>query len=218
MANIVTVEQVKRYLRYPEPSTPSSDDAAIQWFIDAADKVIEYECDDLLPHSYSESYDGGTSSIFLRHKPILSVENIQEGWGYINYDLDFVPANSPTDAASLYAYSIDSYVNAEVTRRSVANVVRPFKAGKGNIQINYTTGLDQLPGNVFLAEQELIAHWWQNSQLRGVTMSGANLAYDAVEGAIYSRDTESGNQNINLGVPMRILELLNSHRRTPFFA
>lgn len=218
MANIVTVQQVRTYLRFQNPSAPSSDDAAIQWFINAADLVIEYECNDILPHSYSETYDGGNSSIWLRHKPLLSVENVQEGWGYINFDLDYVQANSPVNAAGLYAYSIDSYVNAEISRRSVGNVVLPFKAGKGNIQVNYTTGEQPIPGNVFLAEMELIAHWWQNSQQRGVTLASTNLQYDAVEGAVYSRDTESGVQNINLGVPMRILELIKSHRRGPFFA
>jgi hypothetical protein len=69
-----------------------------------------------------------------------------------------------------------------------------------------------------LAELELIAHWWQNSQLRAVAMAGTNIGYDTVEGAIYSRDTESGTQNMNIGVPYRILEMLNSHRHLPIIA
>jgi hypothetical protein len=218
VANIITVAQAKRHLRYPNPDAASPDDVSIQWFIDAADQVIEYHCSSILPHAWDESYDGGTGSIFLRHTPLLSVQNIQEGWGYVNFDLDYVQANSPLETFSLYCYSIDSFVNAEVSRRSTGNVTIPFHPGKANIQIQYTSGESVIPGNVFLAELELVAHWWQNSQLRGVTLAGANMSYDSVEGALYSRDTESGVQNINLGVPYRILELINSHRAGPIFA
>jgi hypothetical protein len=51
-----------------------------------------------------------------------------------------------------------------------------------------------------------------------MSVAGANMAYDAVEGALYSRDTESGTQNINVGVPYRILEMLKSYRHMPFIA
>lgn len=217
MTNIVSLVDVKTHLRYPNPSAASNDDASLQKFINAADEVIKYECDDILPKLYDEYYDGGDYSVHLRHVPLLSVENVEEGWGWINYELDYVEVNSPPPF-SLFAYSIDDYPNAEITRRSAGNVQIPFRPGSDNIRVQYRAGEQAIPGNVILAELELIAHWWGNSQLRAQTLAGANLAYDAVTGAAYSRDTESGVQNINIGVPTRILQLLNAHRRRPIIA
>jgi hypothetical protein len=217
VANIVTLQQVKTHLRYPSPATSSTDDAALQIFINAADEVLEYECDDILPHAHDETYDGGNTTIFLRNIPILEVQNVEEGWGYINYELDFVQTNSP-GPFSLFAYSVDNEENGEISRRTAGNIVIPFRAGDDNIRVTYTSGMSSLPGSIILAELELIAHWWQNSQLRAATMAGANLAYDSVGGAIYSRDTESGTQTLNIGVPYRILEQLKSRRHRPFFA
>lgn len=218
MTNIVTLEQVKTHLRYPNPSSSSPDDGALQIFINAADECIEFECDDILPKLFKEQYDGGNCLIFLHHRPVLEVLNVEEGWGWINFELDYVEVNAPAQVNSLYAYSIDNYEYAQISRRSAGNVLLPFRPGEGNIQVVYRAGQDPIPGSIILGELELIAHWWQNSQLRGVTMAGANLGYDTVTGQLYSRDTESGNQNLNVGVPYRILELIKPQRHMPFFA
>jgi hypothetical protein len=218
VANIVSLQDVKTHLRYPNPETPSADDTAIQKFISAADLCIQYECDDILPVLHSEYYDGGDFSVYLRHKPLLSVENVEEGWGWINYELDFVEVNSPGAVFSMFAYSIEDFQNSEISRRTAGNVQIPFRPGSGNVYIQYYSGEQTIPGNIILAELELIAHWWQNSQLRAVALAGSNVSYDAVSGQAYSRDTESGNQNINIGVPYRILEMIKSHRRSPIIA
>ena len=220
MQNIVSLADVKAHLRYPtaEITGPSDDDAALQKFINAADEVIEFECDDILQHEHDEYYDGGDCEIFLRHKPLLTVQNVEEGWGYINYELDYVESNSPGPVFSMFAYSVDGHEFGKITRRTAGNVVIPFRAGTDNIRVQYVSGEAHIPANVILAELELVAHFWQNSQLRAMTVAGANLAYDAVTGAAYSRDTESGVQNINIGVPMRILELMKSHRHSPIIA
>lgn len=212
-ANIVSLADVRAHLRFPNPAMPSDSDTALQGFIDAADEVIKFECGDILPQMYSEHYDGANYRIVLRHAPILEVMNVEEGWGWINYELDFAEVNSPAAATSMFAYSIDSYESAVISRRSAGNVQIPFRAGTDNIFIQYKAGEHDVPGNVRLAELELIAHWWQNSQQRGISLSGGSLAYDAVQGAIFSRDTETGLQSINLGVPYRILELIKSHRK-----
>jgi hypothetical protein len=218
VTNIVTLEQAKTYLQIPNPSSASEWDTVIQWLINAADLVIQYECDDILPTLWDEHYDGGNYSIHLRHRPILSVENVEEGWGWINYELDFAEVNSPAPTTSMFAYSIDSHSNAEISRRSAGNVQIPFMVGDNNIHVVYRTGEQEVPGNVFLAELELVSHWFQNSQLRAVALAGANVGYDAVAGQAFTRDTETGVQNVNIGVPYRILEMIKSHRHGPFFA
>lgn len=216
MANIVSLAQAKAWLRYP-PAV-SADDAAIQLVINAADEVVEYECEDILPHRYDEYYSGGDCEIFLKHSPILSVENVEEGWGFISFELDYVEANSPPAAFSIFAFSVDGHEMSKITRRTAGNVVIPFRPGVDNIHVQYTTGRATIPGSIIIAELELIAHWWQNSQLRATAMAGTNISYDATLGQTYTRDTESGTQNLNIGVPMRILEMLKRNRHTPFIA
>ena len=218
MANIVSLQDVKTHLRYPNPSSASPDDTSIQKFINAADEVIEFECDDILPKLITESYDGGTCTIYTWHRPIIEVLNIEEGWGWVNYELDYVEVNSPASVTSMFAYSVDTPENGEITRRTAGNVTIPFHPGDSNISITYRAGESKIPGTIILAELELIAHWWQNSQLRGVTLGGANIGYDAVAGSIYSRDTESGTQNLNIGVPYRILEMIKGQRHMPIIA
>ena len=218
MTNIVQLSDVRRHLRFPNPDQPNSEDESLQWFINAADEVIEFECDDILPKLLSEHYDGGDYIIHTRHVPILEVLNVEEGWGWINYELDFVDVNSPAPTTSMFAYSIENTEEGQISRRSAGNVQIPFIPGTGNIFIQYKAGEATVPGNVFLAELELIAHWYQNSQLRAVAMAGTNVGYDTVAGQIYSRDTESGVQNINIGVPYRILEMLKAHRHRPIIA
>lgn len=217
MANIVTLQQVKSWLRYPNPTQPSADDAGLQILINAADEVIEYECDDILPHRHDEYYDGGDEEIFLRHRPLLSVENVEEGWGYLNYELDYQESNSP-GPFSMFAFSVDGHEFGKITRRTAGNVVIPFRAGTDNIRVQYTTGELTIPGTVLMAELELCAHWWANSQFRAQALAGTNVGFDAVSGQAYTRDTESGTQNLNIGVPFRILEQLKAHRRTPIIA
>jgi hypothetical protein len=218
VGNIVSLAQVKSWLRYPNPSQPGSDDVAIQLVINAADEVIQYETEDILPTRYTENFDGGNFLIALRHLPVLSVEGVREGWGYLNYDLDYVQVDSDPPSFSMFAYSIDHYETGIISRRSAGNIQIPFRPGTANIQVQYTTGYQTPPASIVLAELELIAHWWQNSQLRAVAMAGTNISYDATLGSTYTRDTESGTQNLNVGVPFRILEMIKGHRHMPFFA
>lgn len=218
MANIVTLQQVKTHLRYPSPTVASDDDVALQIFIEAVDEVIRYECDDIMPKLYSERHDGGQYKIFTYHVPILDVKNIQEGWGWITYDLDYQDANTDAASTSMFGYGIDNPEAGEISRRTVASVPIPFIPGEKNIFIQYTAGEAKVPGNITLAALELVAHWWQNSQLRAVALAGTNIAYDAVAGQAYTRDTESGTQNLNIGVPFRILEMIKGHRHRPIIA
>lgn len=215
-ANIVTLANVHTFLQIPTGNTTY--DAVLQWLINGADEVIKFECDDILPKVYDEFYDGGDFVIRTRHLPILSVENVEESWGWINYELDYQQVNADPATTGMFGYSIDSYENGEISRRSVASVQVPFRPGTKNIHINYRAGEATVPGNVFLAELKLIQHWFANSQLRAAAVAGANLQYDATQGQSYTRDTESGEQNINIGVPLAILEELKSHRHMPIIA
>lgn len=211
MADIVMLSDVKQHLRIPPSDT--SEDYGLQGFIYAAEDVIRAECGEILPAHYDEYYDGGGLVIFLRHRPILSVQNVEEGWGWFNWELDYQEVNT-VPAGDMFAYSIDSPEAGAISRRSAGNVSIPFVQGMKNIRVMYTAGRRNIPGSVRLASLELIAHWWQGSQLRGSGTS-SKTTYDAVEGSQFSRSAEDNVVGINIGVPYRVLELLKPYRRMP---
>ena len=209
MADIVTLADVRAHLRYPTSDT--LDDVAIQGFISAADEVIIREVGHVLPKMYSETFDGGDTTIYVENVPILSVQDVTESWGYLNYTLAQVQVGT-VPAPNMFAYSVDVPLTGEITRRSAGNVAVPFMPGDSNISITYTAGRKSIPGNVRLAALELIAHWWQNSQQRGAGGSMSEYSYDSTN-TDFTRTT--GMSAINQGVPYRILELLKPHRRQP---
>lgn len=217
-SGIASLADVKAHLRYPNPGQPNADDNALQGFIDAADACIRFECDDVLPTLHSERHDGGGFKIYTHHRPILEVKNIEEGWGWRVFELDYQDANQDPSDTTMFGYSVNNFETGEIGRRSVASVPIPFIPGEKNIFIQYVAGFQTAPANIVLALKELVTHWWQNSQLRGATMAGANLTYDSVQGTVYTRDTESGVQNMNIGIPYRILELIKANRRMPIIA
>lgn len=210
MADVVYLADVKQHLRIPPANT--GEDYALQGFIYAAEDVIRQECGDILPRHYDEYYDGGGYMIYLRHRPILSVENVEEGWGWFNWELDYQQVNT-VPGGFMFAYSIDAPDAGRISRRSAGNVSIPFVPGVKNIRIWYTAGRDSIPGAIRLAALELVAHWWQASQLRAVQNNAGEQSYDATEGERYSRAPDF--IDINYGVPYRIIELLKPYRRLP---
>jgi len=207
--SIVTLQDVKNHLRYTP--TDTTDDLALTGFIYAANDVIEAECGAVIPTSYEEFYDGGSTYIYLRHKPILTIENVEEGWGWWDYELDYQQVNT-IPAGSMFAFSIDSPESGAISRRSAGNVCIPFVPGQKNIKVNYTAGLDSVPWSVRLAALEIIAHWFQNSQMRAMANTNAYQSFDQMNEE-FTRTT--GTISINSGLPYRVLELLKKHRHLP---
>lgn len=207
--SVVTLQDVKAHLRMPPADT--TDDMALVGFIAAVNDVISTECDDILPAHYDEYYDGGGYWIYLRHRPVLSVENVEEGWGWLNYELDYQQVNT-VPAGSVYAYSLDAPEIGGITRRSAGNVQIPFVQGTKNIRVQYTAGRRSIPPSIRLAALEMIAHWYQNSQLRAMANSQAYGNYDSLN-EDWTRAT--GITSINAGLPFRVIELLKRHRRVP---
>ena len=209
MADVVSLLDAKNHLRITP--TDTSNDLALMGFIAAADDVIEAECGITMPKHFDETYDGGNFVLYLRNKPLLSVEQVQEGWGWLNYELDFQEVNT-VPAGDMFAYSIDSSDAACISRRSAGNVSIPFVPGRKNIRVWYTAGRRSVPGSIRLAALELIAHWWQNSQLRAMAGSQIYQSYDSMN-EDWTR--ASGITSINSGLPYRVIELLKRHRRLP---
>jgi len=205
---IVSLEDVLAHLRYPASNT--SDDAALMGYIYAATDVLRNECGEVIPTQYDEYYDGGNYAINTRNVPILSVINVQEGWGYTNYDLAFVEVNSQT-ATNIFAYSIDDPSVGLITRRSGGNVNIRFMYGMSNIRITYVAGRSAVPNALRLAALELIAYWWQGAQMRATQYQAEGFNQMDVD---FSRTL--GGAEFNSGIPYRVLELIRPYRHLPF--
>lgn len=205
---IVSLDDVLAHLRYTPDNT--ADDAQLTGFMTAATNVIQHECGQVVPQQFDEYYDGGDYAISLRNVPILSVANVEEGWGWTNYELTYVQVNSQR-ATEIFAYSIDDPTLGIISRRSGGNVNIRFMNGSGNIRVTYTAGRPEVPGALRLAALELVAHWWQGSQMRALQYQ--SNGYDALD-VDFSRTL--GGTQFNSGVPYRVLELIRPYRHTPF--
>jgi hypothetical protein len=193
---IVSLQDCLTHLRYPASDT--QDDAALQGFITAATDVLQHECGQVVPQQFDEYYDGGNFAINTRNTPILSVINCEEGWGWTNYSLTYIQVNAIA-ATNIFAYSIDNAEVGLISRRSGGNVNIPFMPGTANIRVTYVAGRDTVPGAIRLAALELIAHWWQGSQMRATQYQSPG--YDAID-VDFSRTL--GGVEFNSGIPLPV--------------
>jgi hypothetical protein len=199
---------VRAHLRMT--STYTADDSMLQnIFIPAAQDAIEGECDYVMPKVFEDWYDGGSTQVFLRNQPLLTVDLVEEIWfSSTKFELDFQPQGST--ATSAFAYSIEP--GAVLTRRSAGNMPVPFVAGVGNIHVVYTVGRESVPSGLYLAGLELIAHWYQGRMQRQAERTSAD-SYDSTSVIDMSRrDSEVG---IDFAIPTSILLMLKKHRRAP---
>lgn len=178
----------------------------------AAQKVIEKELGHIVSKKiHAERHDGGKCEVWLRELPVLYVENVEEGWGYYDQELDDQQVNS-IPALSIWAYSLDMPVEGLLTRRSAGNVMIPFVRGRNNVRVDYVAGRIEMPDNAVLAFCELVAHWYRTSQQRASNQPSTAFNVNQVN-ADFTRST--GTSSINLGVPTEIIALLSRDRRRP---
>lgn len=215
MGSLLTLSDVRAHLRMPSAFT-ADDNMLTNIFMPAAQDALEAETGYSVPTTFDEYYDGGDFSIWLRHVPLLSVERVEEGWGWTNFELNYVQVNSAIsiNGDPIYAYSIDEPEAGLITRRYGASVPAPFMVGEGNIHVTYTAGRENTPASVYLAALDLVAHWYQNTMQRAG--SGGNAAgYDAVNMEAPRSGPDAAMATINQGVPNRILEMIKRYRRMP---
>jgi hypothetical protein len=211
MMGIVTVTELRAHLRFPNPSQPTTDDDALEGFILAATEVIENHVGKVVQRQVQEYHDGGSIAIYLRQKPVISVVEIIENWGFYNWILVDQPSTT-VPAINLFAYSLDNPSQGRVTRRSTGNVAVPFMAMgtafPNNIQVTYMAGRLVTPYAIRLATLELCAYWWQQSQQRQYGNGGMSSNFDSLVAA-------GPGTSYYAGVPYRILEILRPHKRAP---
>lgn len=208
---IAELSDVKNYLRIPLTNT--IDDAILtDVFMPAAQQAVEREIGHVVKKVIrAERHDGGKAEVWLRQLPVLYVENVQEGWGYYNWNLDDQEVNTQP-ALSIWAYSLDRPQQGLLTRRGPGNVLYPFVWGRNNIRVDYVVGRTEMPSNAVLVFCELIGYWYRQSQLRTTNQVAAAFNPSILD-TNYSRTT--GEESVNMGVPESIIELLKPDRRRP---
>lgn len=232
MTLMVTLEDAKTWLRYPNPSDSSSDDDAIESVIEAAADVIGYLTGlDMVVTPHVEQHNGGRAIIVLYHKPVIQVSSVLENTGAVlAWELDQTAVdnavvvsatganNDDLGTVSPYSYSVDDYDQGIISRRSVGFTLQRFTPGFRNIEVSYQSGFTSstLPATLALAAKELIAHIWQNSQLRAMATAPQYVAFDAVN--MVNTDRVGGNIALSFGIPSRVMELCQPFRRDPILA
>lgn len=213
ITEIASLETVKRHLRIPNPSQPHADDEEIQMLMGAAQYEIEREIGHVVRKTITaERHDGGRLEIYLRELPVLFVQNVEEGWGYYDQELDDQEVNQ-IPALSLWAFSLDNPEAGLVTRRAPGNVLVPFVRGRNNIRVDYVAGRTEMPANAVLAFSELVAHWYRITQLRTSNQVSQGFSPTAIVSQDFTRAT--GVTSVNMGIPLEIVELLKGNRRRP---
>lgn len=209
---MATLAEVKSYLQIPTGDT-TYDSIITTIFMPAAQKVCERELGIIVPRTIlAERHSGGTPLLMLRVLPVLYIINVEEGWGFYNWELTEQPVNSQPPV-SIYAYSLDRPAEGMLTRRGPGNVSYPFVWGYDNIRVDYVAGRSAVPADGLLAYMELIGVWFRQSQLR--TTNQALAGFDAMN-EDFTRT--SAISSVNMGVPYYVLELLKSERRRPIIS
>jgi hypothetical protein len=211
VTEIDSLTNVKAFLQIPNATT-SFDMILANILLPAATSVIEREVGHIIAKQVSsERHNGGGTEIWLRELPVLYVQNVEEGWGYFNQELDNQTVNQQP-ALSLWAYSLDNPKQGKVTRRSPGNVAYPFVSGLDNIRVDYVAGRNEVPANARIAFHALTSYWFRQSQQRILEASASQGAYDTLNDD-FTRST--GMESINIDIPAGIIEMLKPNRRRP---
>jgi hypothetical protein len=212
ITEIMSLTTLKGYLQIPLADT-TYDTVLSDIFMPAALSVCERELGVIVPRTImAERHSGGTGLLMLRVLPALYIINVEEGWGFYNWELTEQPVNSQPPV-SIYAYSLDRPEEGMLTRRGPGNVCYPFVGGVDNIRVDYVAGRSAVPSAALLAYPELIGVWFRQSQLRWNNQASAS--FDALN-EDFTRTTAL--ETISLGVPYYVLELLKPDRRRPIIS
>lgn len=161
-ANYLTLDEVRGWLRYPNPTQATADDDNLQRVIDmACAKIQGFINRPVGAQLFWERHDGWSGEyILLKETPFLElVECVewQSSGGPITL-VESTPAN-PVDGVQI------NYATGRLMRTFAGySWPRPFFPGSRNIEVTYRAGFNPIPGDLWIATVELVKHWWANTQ------------------------------------------------------
>jgi hypothetical protein len=209
LQQLVSLTEVKMHLRLP--ANDHTHDAELVGLIEDVQPLIEEHTGPIIPKVYDEWYEGGHSTISLRHKPsfgfgttpLLRVMAVSEYRGPIEYNIAIV--STPTQGS----------VYSEMTHDELGLIVRRTAGGgtyswwqdpshpQQSVHVIYEAGQEVVPRNVARAAREAIRWWWTTTMATG---RGRETAADAEQ------------QLPHVALPYHVVAMLSPTRRHPSLA
>lgn len=208
-AKLVGLPEVTDHLGIP-PQDRTHDAKLSQW-INAAQVLIENLTGPIVLDTYDEWYEGGHSTISLRHKPsfgfgtepVLNLLAVSEYRGPIEYNLSIV--GTPTQG-SVYSVMLNAELGT-VVRRTSGGGTYAFWSDPSHpqqsIHVVYEAGQATVPENVNLACIETLRWWFDTTQQVG-------------KGRQTLADAEVGKPMVAL--PYHVISMLGPTARYPSLA
>ena len=206
---LVSLPEVKDHM-FLKASDRTHDDMLVN-MIEAAGPLIENLTGPVLLERHDEWYEGGRSSISLRHKPsygygtspVLNVIACSEYRGPIEYNISLV--GTPTQG-SVYSAMVNQELGTIVRRTSGGGTYEWWhdpSHPQQSVHIIYQAGQETVPSNVKQAALETIRWWWETTEAVG-------------KGSLTQADAEFGKPLAAL--PYHAVAMLAPTRRHPSFA
>lgn len=205
---LVSLADVKEYLSTVGLQQHDRDHELLT-MIEGMRPQIEAITGPIMPTVYDEWYDGGSTSITLRHRPstgygtdpLLTLIGVSEYNGPIEWPLALVP--SP-DLGQTYSAMLNPQTG-RVTRRTAGGGISGFPVGTDQVHIVYQAGQKSVPANVRQAALEIV-----RSNFRTVQAAGAGRTAQA--------DVDDMAAHRTFVIDETAMRMLNPTRKHPAFA
>lgn len=172
-ALMVGLDEIKSELNI-EPDDRTHDTKLLR-YLKAAQSLVENLTGPIIPRRYDEWYEGGHSTISLRHQPsygygttpIFMVMAVSEYRGPIEYTLSLVP--TPTQG-SVYSTMAHGELGTIVRRTSGGGTYSFWEDPahpEQSVHVVYYVGQEEVPENVAEAVIETISWWYYTRQQVG---------------------------------------------------
>jgi hypothetical protein len=201
----LTLDDVKTYLKINSPN----DDLRLQVILDHVCELVQsYLGRRLEANSYTEYYDGGRSSVFVKNIPVNNVTVVSE------YDgTDYVTLFGPNTDGSLPNTASNSNSMQYIFYSDTGEVTRNVGLGRGNqglqmygpltfknypkgVRITYNGGYITVPSDIKLATLDLIKVYHKDINMQSASFQG-----------------ESFRQfDMSANFPMHVRRILEMHR------
>lgn len=200
----ITLADVKDYMQWSSPTSPSERDGVMQRFVDMACTQVQRRINrPASSQEFFERHDGWSGEyILLKESPVLELVSCSE-WmssGGAVQLTESTPEN-PVDGVQI------DYATGRIMRTFAGySWPRPFFPGSRNIEIVYRAGFNPTPPDLWIATVELVVHWWRNAQ------GSAGKGFGGQIGGQGGFDPESETAGLWQGLPYRIAEILDTYR------
>ena len=156
MSALITLDYAKTVLRIAGPDY----DPLLTALIAGVSRAIQSYCGrDLVSTNYVELYDGsGASTLTLRRFPILALNSV-------TLDANSSAPTTCTSASFILRPTIGQIILAPQPAGNAPALGPIFPRGRGNLQVDYTAGLEPIPDDLQMAAALAVANLYNQPDL-----------------------------------------------------